>query len=707
MINYDWHYKKSSDLAALVLSNTDAICMMDGKAVSDYPDKYVKRNGEQYYVAINVWLLISEDLGGTPIRMYLAHSLVKRGLLDTIKHCSDYSLVLINGDPVEPCYTYLADALRGVDLKDQLQILRLLKRFTPALTDKLTKAKLGNFVEVNRGVLDTAATASDGLRPDYYRKDVLYSGSIDVLPKVPVWRDHSHIYSDLKRIIAKILKGLRAPELSSGTYTNGASQDVCTCTFCKRLNEEALLGNLPLLNSAYRNYRPRFKCEDRQTMFNIGPVRIRPLDKRHNELYATKVITVPKDYKGPRLISPEAFDRQYVMKAWAAELERCIARNGYAKHLPLHDQTVNQDYALQGSIDGSYATIDLSHASDSVTKELVARIFPQEFVTTVWKVMPSHMLVNSVIYPMHMYGTMGSALTFIVESIVFCAIAQLSVEYAAVFNKTRPSKEFTSYGDDIIVPAEAAETCLDILQILGFEVNSDKTYYSGPYRESCGAEYWHGESITSIYWPRKDMSHDTTSWDGFNEVYESRDASWLHFANRLYTVTTTRPNYCNSHNFLRLWLQEKYKVVCVPPQYAPDGALIGDNLTPQVRDIAVDAKKEGFPLTNPESFTTTWDELALHPNWRYRITTATQRRYEAAAQKPACICRQLTQEMLYAFWEYISYQDWLKQGPMYEDKLLEFLHIPSKSTRTFDEANGRYNMTFRTSYNGEDRKSVV
>lgn len=703
MINYDWHYKKSADLAVLNNKETDAVCRADGLVVSENADKYLARNGEQYYIAINVWLNLAADLGGNgfAIQTYIAHTIKARGLLGTIKHCNDFALVLINGDSIEPCYAYLSDALTGTPLKESLQILRVLKRFTPALTDKLTDQKLQSFIQVNRGLLDKYVVASDRLRGDYWRKDVSYEGTPDALPTVPVWRDHSHLYTDLANIISKMLRGFKTPSVEKGTYTNGASADCCTCVFCKKLNEMALLGQLPLLDSAYRDFHPRFAFETRNYMLNVGPVRRRPLDKRHQEFYATKVIAVPKDYKGPRLISPESFDRQYVMKAYAAELERCLIRNGYGKHIPLHDQTVNQGFAYQGSIDGDYATIDLSHASDSVTKELVARIFPEEIARTVWAVMPSHVNVGGVYYPMHMYGTMGSALTFIIESIVFCAIAQLSVEYSAVFNGKRPSKEFTSYGDDIIVPAESAATCLDLLEILGFEVNTDKTYYSGPYRESCGEEYFNGDCLTSVYWPRKDMSRDTTSWDGFNEVYESRDASWLNLANRIYTVTSARPNFCNAHNFLRLWLQEKFKVVCVPPQYAPVGALWGDNLLPKARDIAVPSDAEDkFSAPPSKPFDTTWDSFADHPSWRYRYTTATQRRYEAAKQKPTCICRQLTQEMLYAFWEYISYQDWLMHGPQYEEPLLEFLHIPSRSRMTFDEANGKYNMTFRTSYNG-------
>lgn len=753
MINYEWRYKTSREIAPLSQASVKRIIAIDAKAVSETPETYVSRNLDQYYVCINTWLLLSEDLVSYNLRRFLEQHMVEFGLLKTIKHANEYAnwyiAALSEPRPTPVEFLYLSDACgdavgnwaKAVDL---LQALRFAKRFTPNGMDKLIDEKLEAFVSVDRRVNSArymCVSPVYGKVPYRYADQLVQRGTITGTTADACLydncRSHTVLYDGLRRVIARMLKGFRLPNGDIG-YTNGASQDVCTCELCKELALAGYRTENPFIDTSYEHFS---WYGGRDWMSSCRPgVRVRPRDHRGQEFYASKIATVPKDYKGPRIIAPEAFDRQVQMKALAAELERCLVRNGFSKQIPLHDQSVNQEFARLGALDGSLATIDLSHASDSVTKELVAAIFPFDVWDALRRVMPTHYILKDRWYPMHMFGTMGSSLTFIVESIVFYAIAAYSCELAYEW-RWRGGKKYncSAYGDDIIVPSDAAETCLDILVALGFEPNRDKTYITGVYRESCGKEYirvprvgtagdpsmggstedWETVEVSSIYWPRKDMSRDTVTWNGFTEELESRDSSWLHLANRLYMRLTMYPTVCNAHSFLRLWLEETYRVVPTPPQLSEstvgvDGDthyhnLLGDVLSVKVVDIRRDPKTHR--LLNPGAIEIPLDDLFMDhetengtqrtrvPWYRILVTRVVPGDLQIAGDKALCPHRTLTGYQLHAFWAMVQRHRFLERGPEYSDRLMELLHV-SSPLRDYDEALGRRGSVFRTSFTG-------
>jgi hypothetical protein len=61
------------------------------------------------------------------------------------------------------------------------------------------------------------------------------------------------------------------------------------------------------------------------------------------------------------------------------------------------------------------------------------------------------------------------------------------------------TKLVSVYGDDIIVPTSCYTMLVTALQFFGFELNKSKSYASGPFRESCGADYYLGEQIRPFY----------------------------------------------------------------------------------------------------------------------------------------------------------------------------------------------------------------
>jgi hypothetical protein len=111
---------------------------------------------------------------------------------------------------------------------------------------------------------------------------------------------------------------------------------------------------------------------------------------------------------------------------------------------------------------------------------------------------------------MGMYLTMGSRMTFPTEIHVFwmccCVSRDLYYDFTDVWYDM---DEFAVYGDDIVCPTPVYPTLVDILGMVGFTVNLEKSCSeSNHYRESCGLEAWNGEDVSPRYWPRAVIEPD-------------------------------------------------------------------------------------------------------------------------------------------------------------------------------------------------------
>lgn len=84
---------------------------------------------------------------------------------------------------------------------------------------------------------------------------------------------------------------------------------------------------------------------------------------------------------------------------------------------------------------------------------------------------------------------MGNGTTFPVETLLFVAACH------AINPQYRPGKDFTVYGDDIVYPSDKARDLLKLLRVLGFSRNVDKTFIDGPFRESCGEDWFGGVAV--------------------------------------------------------------------------------------------------------------------------------------------------------------------------------------------------------------------
>lgn len=192
----------------------------------------------------------------------------------------------------------------------------------------------------------------------------------------------------------------------------------------------------------------------------------------------TKVIEVPKDMSKNRVISCEPLELQFLQQGIMSELMRRL------RHSNIHfkDQSINQLHSRLLS----NATLDMSNASDTVSRMIVKQIFPADWYELLEATRSSFARTPSgALVPLRCFSPMGSAVCFPVEALVFYTIARL------VAHRSRcSSRSIHVYGDDIIVPLSMAGDLIDYLCESGFEPNVSKCCYRTPFRESCGAEWF-------------------------------------------------------------------------------------------------------------------------------------------------------------------------------------------------------------------------
>lgn len=213
-----------------------------------------------------------------------------------------------------------------------------------------------------------------------------------------------------------------------------------------------------------------------------------------------RFVSVPKNWKKKRSISAEPPGLQFFQQAIRSDLYHTIEHDGWwGRRLRFSDQSRSRALALKSSADGTYATIDLSSASDSVTKDLVSRVYKcTSLKLWLMATRSTTTVVNETvtIHDVKKFAPMGSATCFPVESMIFVLISELAIRDSMQGKYTY--KPCCVYGDDIIVPTYAAETLCGYLQTLGFTVNTEKSFVRGYFREACGIEGWNGYPVNPL-----------------------------------------------------------------------------------------------------------------------------------------------------------------------------------------------------------------
>jgi hypothetical protein len=281
-----------------------------------------------------------------------------------------------------------------------------------------------------------------------------------------------------------------------------------------------------------------------------------------------RVVAVPKTLKGPRIIAIEPACMQYTQQAVLEILVEKLERYRFTKrNINFTNQMVNQQLALRSSKDGSLATIDLKDASDRVSSRLV------------WEMLAAQPLLRELVFacrshsadipglgvqPLARFASMGSALCFPIEAMVFYTICISAILRAQGLPSSPKSLMKVKglvrvYGDDIIVPVDYVPSVISELEWFNLRVNANKSFWTGKFRESCGLDAYDGTQVTPVY-VRRVLPRDRRN--------AAELVSAISLANQLYTA-----GYWKSAAYVRSVVER----VATVPHVSKNSAILGWN----------------------------------------------------------------------------------------------------------------------------------
>ena len=221
----------------------------------------------------------------------------------------------------------------------------------------------------------------------------------------------------------------------------------------------------------------------------------------------SKLIAVPKTMAGPRLIGSEPNYHQWIQQLVRNQIEGRIKSTSLRHCISFGDQEPNRQLALQGSINGRTATVDLKSASDRLSCWTIERALRGNF-TLLRRIHASRTrtMRNAIDKQfdriiLKKCFTQGSACTFPVQTVVYSMVAIASILIteglaATSSNIERNAHKARVFGDDIIVPTNSLPKLIEILSYLQLKVNLNKTFSKERFRESCGLDAYAGENVT-------------------------------------------------------------------------------------------------------------------------------------------------------------------------------------------------------------------
>jgi hypothetical protein len=257
---------------------------------------------------------------------------------------------------------------------------------------------------------------------------------------------------------------------------------------------------------------------------------------------SARVILVPKDSRGPRLISCEPLDFQWIQQGLGSAIVRHVESHPLTRwNVNFTDQNPNRIGALYGSSTGRYATLDLKEASDRVSVGLVRLLFPEPLLGRLKACRSlSTTLPDGRVIVLNKFAPMGSALCFPILALTVWALLSSGCWDAYPTRGDRHKRRSTLdgilvYGDDVIVPTDYSAHAIELLEAFGLKVNRAKSCTSGFFRESCGMDAYKGIDVTPV--------RLRTVWSSrpSPDVY----ASYIAYANAFF-----HKHYHNTYDFI-------------------------------------------------------------------------------------------------------------------------------------------------------------
>lgn len=314
----------------------------------------------------------------------------------------------------------------------------------------------------------------------------------------PLKDRHQYLFLDrARRFIAKCLGPLELSEVFGEVYIGDGSAVGCrgdlTHVIEKLRKPTVTAGAIPYVLAAFKQNSSlsRLALQGEFSPFVMKQTSRYSfwLDEQATVVDHNLVDFVPKNAKTHRTIALEPSLNGMLQLGIGKVIAKRLARYG----CDITDQTKNQRYAEFGSKFHdeafSVATIDLSSASDSISSELVRTLLPADW----WAALnafrsPCYRIDDGPVMRYEKFATMGNGFCFPLQSLIYLSIVRTVLEETG-------DTLHAVYGDDIIVPKGAALLVIERLRYCGFRTNVDKTFVHGPFRESCGADFFGGTDV--------------------------------------------------------------------------------------------------------------------------------------------------------------------------------------------------------------------
>jgi hypothetical protein len=328
----------------------------------------------------------------------------------------------------------------------------------------------------------TVESAYSGVNPDPDR-GTLYGGQV-----FPVLSFH------------KVLLGL---EVGPGASVGATESD-----FFSKMSDSPLSYTSEDLLRKYQQgllYYPQWAASEIERQQHHGVARV----------VGSKLSFVPKTTSIARTICTEPLLNMLFQKGISRILRKRLRSFG----IDLSTQpTWNAHLAQLGSITGGFCTIDLKSASDTISYSLVKDLIdPDNFYWLDLARSPSTTLPGGEIVQLNMLASMGNDFTFPLQTMLFTAIVHAVYKQHGLVpvpsSSTVPGN-FGVFGDDIIVDTRVAQATMRALVLFGFQVNVNKSFFAGDFRESCGHDYYCGHNVRGVY--LKSITHERDFFSAIN-----------------------------------------------------------------------------------------------------------------------------------------------------------------------------------------------
>lgn len=221
--------------------------------------------------------------------------------------------------------------------------------------------------------------------------------------------------------------------------------------------------------------------------------------KNHGEMSwvrGNRYLTVPKTALIDRSIAVEpAINVFYQLGLGSAIRQRLRNATGWCLDTA---QERHRLRAKEASVSLKFATLDLSNASDTVSIELVRLLLPPRWFEELYALRSPFTLVDGKWRRLEKFSSMGNGYTFELETLLFSAL--LSVLLEETGHQGQLGEDLMVFGDDLIIPDEAAGSAVSMLAYFGFSTNPEKSFMGPvPFRESCGGDFFQGIDVRPYY----------------------------------------------------------------------------------------------------------------------------------------------------------------------------------------------------------------